>query len=681
MIRKKKRKEKAAAAVAAPNAKTRQSNESMATGEDDCDDDGSGFNRSLSTGSSVPEDEVPVTALVTGKKKRSLNGTTKRKRSPKNGNSSLAVAPPFDSGVDGDVDDLLTDDGHESQLAGILNEALKRQEEVEIKNVPLSPQPPEVHPSRLPVVGGFEFDPNISFPTSSLIGSLDSSDGIDVDAAAANVAAKLPADGLPKLNEEDLGKILQDFDKDSELVSVNEDFLKQEEVHNSSVDPTFQRRDLLDYVLDPFKAGVFLKQAYVCWENAIAMTSLRPNFEQALCDFHCGRCSSQSLSRQLLQGHLENFVGRVFKEFAARQPDFALVLPSANDRAALLSRNAPLMAQYVLARYLGADSGLEQVNWMLLGRRSAPPPTPLRRTNLSAFSRAFDDLFFNRDSLESYEDCVRLVVTRRFNNTTSTAQPIPFYCNCLVALTCLFSAKGVTAGLSADGAEVAQRQLEYVYAAADATRRQGFQPLSGEDLVRLVDVLETMCVIFNKGRVSTAPECEAATVATLYSDHDEEWIQSRLGVIRDTYDTVPFGEEIVREYVLYNLEVPFSRRFMPGIAAVWAERYRAVFRNHPEFGALRDAQQSALCAASAFDAVALTIVRQESCATGNQQVEASFGGDDKALLASYTSTPFLAGATLKKISIKDVNSSLHHLDANSYRYCMHKKYSTFTYVE
>ncbi len=147
-------------------------------------------------------------------------------------------------------------------------------------------------------------------------------------------------------------------------------------------------------------------------------------------------------------------------------------------------------------------------------------------------------------------------------------------------------------------------------------------------------------------------------------------MQSRLRCVRETYDSVPFGVDIVSEYVMYNLGVPFSKRFMPDISRVWAERYRRVMKGHSEFSALRDQEQAAVWLGSTFDAVALTIVRQESAADGTEQVAAAFGAADAGMLrAQLAGTALLSspGARLRKVCLSDVNNQLKYVDAHTYR--------------
>ena len=45
---------------------------------------------------------------------------------------------------------------------------------------------------------------------------------------------------------------------------------------------------------------------------------------------------------------------------------------------------------------------------------------------------------------------------------------------------------------------------------------------------------------------------------------------------QESYDAYPFGEELIQEYVMYGLGVPFSRAFLPKVCLVLADRFRCV---------------------------------------------------------------------------------------------------------
>ena len=80
--------------------------------------------------------------------------------------------------------------------------------------------------------------------------------------------------------------------------------------------------------------------------------------------------------------------------------------------------------------------------------------------------------------------------------------------------------------------------------------------------------------------------------------------------------------------------------------------------------------QATLWLDTTFNAVALTIVRQESAADGGEQVAASFSRKEEADLAARLG---MAGAGsgklvgLKKLCLKDVNEHFQYVDAATHK--------------
>ena len=103
----------------------------------------------------------------------------------------------------------------------------------------------------------------------------------------------------------------------------------------------------------------------------------------------------------------------------------------------MLRRNAPHFVQYVLARYFYADSGPEQLSWMLPNF----PASNMDQTGTTDFKRySFDD----------FNDLVELMVcpsglsehydkmNQRVGDNAKAAGLLPED-NCVVALACLYS--------------------------------------------------------------------------------------------------------------------------------------------------------------------------------------------------------------------------------------------------
>ena len=114
--------------------------------------------------------------------------------------------------------------------------------------------------------------------------------------------------------------------------------------------------------------------------DAFAFTTgkLNPNsnFAQNLIQHHL---RARHLDKTTLISQL-SLLASVIAEFASTQFVFASL--KKEDQKILLQNNVPLYLQYILARYLGSGSGLEQISWILEGQVSLQNIEELTNLNL-----------------------------------------------------------------------------------------------------------------------------------------------------------------------------------------------------------------------------------------------------------------------------------------------------------
>ena len=323
---------------------------------------------------------------------------------------------------------------------------------------------------------------------------------------------------------------------------------------------------------------------------------------------------SVGLDRPTLRRHFDR-VGALFANFAQQLPDFSCLSP--RDQRTLVGCNSSMFCQYILGRYFHASTGLEQVQWMLLGRNP-----PALNSLLGSQQLNFLSLWQFNQLLPLYTDHTALSIYEEYSRRLSR-QHILQDCTFFVALACLFSSN---LNSRMEDPVAVHRNLGRVYAAADWAHRHLSSTLSQADLKMMVLNLEAMANSFgsqvdwndqqrmaNQQQTHLQALAEPATsLVPVYSEGEENFLQQQLSRYRDSFAAVPFGEGIIREYLMYNLDVPFSKDFMPSISRIWAERFRHVMKSHPEFRRLRDSDQASLWVSSTFDAVALTIVKQVS---------------------------------------------------------------------
>jgi hypothetical protein len=92
----------------------------------------------------------------------------------------------------------------------------------------------------------------------------------------------------------------------------------------------------------------------------------------------------------------------------------------------LLKNNIPLYLQYILARYFSADTGVEQLNWILEGQiaiDSLDVVTSLSRISLKEFNASVN-FFPTSEMLRAFSNSVENI---------GLFYPFPQHCNGLIA--------------------------------------------------------------------------------------------------------------------------------------------------------------------------------------------------------------------------------------------------------
>lgn len=65
----------------------------------------------------------------------------------------------------------------------------------------------------------------------------------------------------------------------------------------------------------------------------------------------------------------------------------------------------------------------------------------------------------------------------------------------------------------------------------------------------------------------------ANQLSMYYGPDEEAWLLEQFKVMDGIQKSVSMGEDMVKEYVMYSLEVPLSKQFMSKTMAVFAERF------------------------------------------------------------------------------------------------------------
>lgn len=56
----------------------------------------------------------------------------------------------------------------------------------------------------------------------------------------------------------------------------------------------------------------------------------------------------------------------------------------------------------------------------------------------------------------------------------------------------------------------------------------------------------------------------SGSVSIKFTIEEDLWLKNQLKKLDEAHQSVPFGEEITNEFMMYTLEVPVSKRFIKG---------------------------------------------------------------------------------------------------------------------
>jgi hypothetical protein len=394
----------------------------------------------------------------------------------------------------------------------------------------------------------------------------------------------------------------------------------------------------------------FLDRACYTWAEVCQNMIIDQDVLNALLLFHT---RGTPLTKEMIKRHVKT-LAMLFCEFAKSQPEFASLCKG--DQRKLLCRNTPLFVQYILGRYFMADTGQDQMLWILASQAQAQAllynHTNLNHVSFKLFDHALN-LFHEHSATEIYEEHARRISIP----TLSTG------CNSLVALAVLYS---TSYAMFMDDHDAVQQHLKYVHTVANWAH-ENFGSAGRDELQTITASLLAMASFF-ESKITWNDEASRSSFNELqrelvmpYTLEEERWLYHHFDAFNAAYHEVSFGEDLVREFVMYTYDVPLSRHFMPRVMALWAERFRRVMATHEEFNCLSESDKIIKYNNTAYDAVALSFTKFESYETGNQQLRFALGYlDDKIMVEKIASVMDIS--KIKKMMIKDVNEDIHLLD-------------------
>ncbi len=381
-------------------------------------------------------------------------------------------------------------------------------------------------------------------------------------------------------------------------------------------------------------------------------------------------CLTSDLSQDLILNHQRqkpmekttllsqlSMIASTLTEFASSQFLFSSLCKE--DQTTLLKNNIPLYLQYVLARYFSADTGLEQLNWILEGQicmESIEVVTSLSRISLREFNASVN-LFSKSETLEIFSHLVENI---------GMFYPLPQHCNGLIANMLLYLTDDTMAGNLKE-----YKRITCIFDEAKELVKLAFDQMDrrvscdgSRSIGPLVYSLTKMKNIFGECRVQGHHGEENRSVpkfiAINYTEAEECWIQRKYCQFQEEYISVSPPKEYFVELVnLLGKGIQVSDHFVVSWMGMEAERMRRVLKIHPEFSNLSDRDQKALWSKNQLTAIALAVVRINVVTSGKEQLKHIVGflnSQDKSWENQFTDAIDLESLRYSNLCMKEVSN-------------------------
>ena len=316
-------------------------------------------------------------------------------------------------------------------------------------------------------------------------------------------------------------------------------------------------------------------------------------------------------------------IASMLTEFAASQ--FLFKSLTKEDQMTLLKNNVPLYLQYVTARYFSAETGIEQVNWILEGQlimESLEEISRLARISLNEFN-ATVQMFPTSEAAELYS---------RYSENVGMFYPFSQHCSGLVANMLLFYTND-----SISDELIEPKRISCIFEEAKELVRVGFEHLdrnlylnAGSNVGPLIHTLNKMKALFGLCKVhNTRKELVGAIPQLLmvnYTEAEENWLSEKLSEFRFQFASVGPTPEYFKELVvLLESSCSVSPSFVQAWAVMTSERVRRVLKSHPEFSNMPGKEQEVLWSKNQRTAVALGLARINLLKTGKDQFKSAVG--------------------------------------------------------
>ncbi|TRY77010.1 hypothetical protein TCAL_06377 [Tigriopus californicus] len=409
---------------------------------------------------------------------------------------------------------------------------------------------------------------------------------------------------------------------------------------NTQVDLSFLENETPD---DRVADSFFSEQ--MSWKTAV-LNHFDQSFAHAILTFHA---TYQGLTKEILRKHLIS-IASTFRTYACQNMHFCSIPPA--DQDILIKRNTPMFASLILAKYFGSSLGVDQVNWLLLG-------DSIYTTNCFIQPMSFHyvnsllRLFIEAGIMHKYFSHVAHI-GQSFKINSCWMGPL--------AQALLFYTDDIVAPYLASATKVHALFEKSVQKYCD---NEGITTYIFNNLLKQlqeVTVLFINNVQWEPARESVRSSqsgysCMRIQDPQLLTLEDEErWITAECDHVNSALKSVPFGEETLKECIMFNFDVPVSKTFMNKLTMTWIKRFTELVKRNEEFQMLTDTQQSIMLKASVLPAFAVALCHSENMATPDAQLEFGCGHQDMKSFVDGYKKLLAPGRKWRVMTFRDVNA-------------------------
>ena len=372
------------------------------------------------------------------------------------------------------------------------------------------------------------------------------------------------------------------------------------------------------------------------WYTAVQRIDLKPELIAGIVKMHQDK---KPMGKELIMDYVVS-LSTLLKDFAIQQQEFGS-LPLKQQKDTLL-RGAQCLTQYFIGQYFAAIDGESQIKWLTSFYDSLQiESVELKNIHYLGFEEFNKLVGLFTPGLEFSLYLSQVEAFRSWK--------IPSWFNGLIAAICLFfPGDGINKAFCGEDMEL------LVKAAIPGIK------LTGSFCTSLTKLCESMFKVFESHLDGTAIDNISLTsvlseVLVPFSESEEIWLNKRLAIFDQAFNSVNFGFELVREYIMYSLSVPLSKRFASCTTVIFTERLKRALLKIPEFHCLRAKEQAIMLQANVMPAVSVYISRLVCFSDAEEQMRFVFGPEDRQMYANQFEGVMGGRNKLSMITEKSLN--------------------------